>query len=101
MKQITRILLFIFLITGSVAAQNKAIKNVIVLIPDGTSLPAVSAARWYQRYNNPENQSLHIDPYLCGTILTYSSNAPIGDSAPTASAYMTGKVFTIDGGMVI
>ena len=92
MKQITCILLLIFLITGSVAAQNKAIKNVIVLIPDGTSLPAVSAARWYQRYNNPENQSLHIDPYLCGTILTYSSNAPIGDSAPTASAYMTGYV---------
>jgi Alkaline phosphatase len=60
------------------------------MIPDGTSLSAVSAARWYQRYNNPDKPNLHIDPYICGTILTYSSNAPIGDSAPTTSTYMTG-----------
>jgi len=60
------------------------------MIPDGTSLSAVSAARWYQRYSNPEKPNLNIDPYLCGTILTYSSNAPIGDSAPTTSTYMTG-----------
>jgi alkaline phosphatase len=85
--------LFLFLLLFSLSnalAQNKPVKNVILLIPDGTSLSAVSAARWYQRYLHPEQTHLNLDPYLCGSILTYSSNAPIGDSAPTTSCYMTG-----------
>ena len=90
MKRIIRISVLVFFIAGSVAAQNKAVKNVILLIPDGTSLPVVSATRWYQRYNQQNMNGLNIDPYLCGTIFTYSSNAPIGDSAPTTSCYMTG-----------
>lgn len=65
-------------------------KNVILMIPDGTSIGVVSAARWYQIYNNLGGQNLAIDPYICGTVKTFSSNAPIGDSAPTTSAYMTG-----------
>src|SRR5690606_30045221 len=32
----------------------------------------------------------HVDPYLTGTVTTFSSNAPIGDSAPTGSTYATG-----------
>ncbi len=67
----------------------KPTKNVIVMIPDGTSIGVVSAARWYKIYNNMGN-ALNIDPYICGTVKTFSSNAPIGDSAPTTSAYMTG-----------
>ena len=90
MKQFTSILLIFLFFTGSAVAQNKNVKNVIVLIPDGTSLSVVSAARWYQRCINPEKPNLNIDPYICGTVLSYSSNAPIGDSAPTTSAYMTG-----------
>jgi alkaline phosphatase len=90
MKRIIYTVVLILFITVNVIAQNKEIKNVILLIPDGTSLSVVSAARWYQRYNHPEITQLHIDPYICGTILTYSSNAPIGDSAPTTSCYMTG-----------
>lgn len=68
----------------------KPVKNVILMISDGTSLPTISLARWYQRYQHPELTHLHLDPYLCGSILTYCSNAPIGDSAPTTSCYMTG-----------
>jgi alkaline phosphatase len=60
------------------------------MIPDGTSIGVVSAARWYQIYNNLGGDNLAIDPYLCGTVKTFSSNAPIGDSAPTTSCYMTG-----------
>ncbi|GBU08173.1 alkaline phosphatase [Bacteroidales bacterium] len=67
----------------------KAVKNVIVMIPDGTSIGVISAARWYQIYNGGD-QNLFIDPYFTGTVKTFSSNAPIGDSAPTTSAYMTG-----------
>ncbi|MDO4695679.1 alkaline phosphatase [Porphyromonas sp.] len=68
----------------------KPVKNVILMIADGASLPAISLARWYQRTQDPSNIRLHIDPYISGTILTYCSNAPIGDSAPTTSCYMTG-----------
>ncbi len=66
------------------------VKNIIVMIPDGTSLSTVSLARWYQRYLNKEQTHLNIDPLLCGTVVTFSSDAPIGDSAPTTSCYMTG-----------
>ncbi len=69
----------------------KPVKNVIVLIPDGTSLATVSIARWLQWYKDPSKPNLFIDPYLCGTVRTHSSNAPIGDSAPTTSCYMTGQ----------
>lgn len=65
-------------------------KNVILMISDGTSLSTVSVSRWYQRLADPTRIYLNLDPYLSGTILTHSSNAPIGDSAPTTSAYMNG-----------
>ncbi|MFT3995723.1 MAG: alkaline phosphatase [Dysgonomonas sp.] len=69
----------------------KPTKNIILMIPDGTSIGVVSAARWYQIYNKLGSSSLAIDPYICGTVKTFSSNAPIGDSAPTTSCYMTGQ----------
>lgn len=68
----------------------KPVKNIILMIPDGCSLATVSTARWYQWMKYPEMEKLTIDPYLCGTVRTTCSNAPIGDSAPTTSAYMTG-----------
>lgn len=77
-------------------ARVKPVKNVILMIADGTSLATISTARWYQRTLDAQKQKLHLDPYMCGTVLTYCSNAPIGDSAPTTSAYMTG-VPSIDG----
>lgn len=67
----------------------KPVKNVILMIPDGTSIGVVSAARWYKIYNKIGN-GLNMDQYICGTVKTFSSNAPIGDSAPTTSTYMTG-----------
>lgn len=85
---------FLLLFVYSSNAQTKdkevrPVKNVILMIPDGTSIGVVSAARWYKTYNKLGN-SLSIDPYLCGTVQTFCSNAPIGDSAPTTSCYMTG-----------
>lgn len=68
----------------------KQIKNVIFMIPDGTSIPVVTLSRWYQWYVEGGDERLAVDPYFCGQVKTHSSNAPIGDSAPTTSAYMTG-----------
>ncbi|MDR0505994.1 MAG: alkaline phosphatase [Dysgonamonadaceae bacterium] len=66
------------------------VKNVIFMVPDGTSIPVLSLARWVQYAKDTSKTRLSIDPYLCGLVKTHSSNAPIGDSAPTMSAYMTG-----------
>ena len=74
---------------GQVPASVKPVKNVIVMLSDGTSTSVISAARWYKTYNKMGN-NLYIDPYLCGSVSTYCSNRPIGDSAPTMSCYMTG-----------
>src|SRR5574344_1030611 len=72
-------------------AQQSKIKNVIVMIPDGTSTSLLSASRWYQWYLDSTCTHLNIDPLLCGLVKTHSSDAPIGDSAPTTSCYMTGQ----------
>ena len=93
-KTITFLLLLAIIIMPAKAAdvENvKPVKNVILLIPDGTSLATVSMARWLQWYTNPDKPNLNLDPYLCGTVRTHSSNAPIGDSAPPTSSYMTGN----------
>ncbi|MCX6278527.1 MAG: alkaline phosphatase [Bacteroidetes bacterium] len=68
------------------------IKNVILMIPDGTSTSVLSLARWYKTYCSKDKTDvrLALDPYLCGMVKTHSSNSPIGDSAPTSSWYATG-----------
>lgn len=93
-KILSFLMLFALLIPTANAAdvQNvKQTKNVILFITDGTSLATISTARWLQWYNNPDKPNLFIDPYICGTVRTHSSNAPIGDSAPTTSCFMSGQ----------
>jgi len=90
MKRFFISLVTVFLIVTLVSAGKvKPTKNIIVLIPDGTSLSVLSASRWLKTYRN-EGTTLELDPYICGTVTTFCSNAPIGDSAPTTSCYMTG-----------
>lgn len=94
MKQLSILLCLISFFPGLWAQQyRKSIRptrNVILMIPDGTSIGVVSAARWYQIYNRLGTNNLALDPYICGTVKTHSSNAPIGCSAATTSCYMTG-----------
>jgi alkaline phosphatase len=80
---------YIFCSCGQTSDSVRPVKNLIVMIPDGTSLGVISAARWYQMYNH-QIETLHLDPHICGTVSTFCSDAPIGDSAPTTSCYMTG-----------
>ncbi len=79
-------------ITGRSDRPVRPVKNIILMIPDGCSLATISSARWYQWMQHPETPSLFIDPFVSGTVRTSSSNAPIGDSAPTTSCYMTGEL---------
>ena len=91
-KKMKRFVLYITLTISVLctAAQPKPIKNVILLITDGTSTSLLSAARWYQTYLDSTQTTLSIDPYICGLVRTHSSDAPIGDSAPTTSCYVSG-----------
>ncbi|MBA1335550.1 MAG: Alkaline phosphatase [Firmicutes bacterium] len=70
---------------GSVFAESSGIKNVILLIPDGMNVSAVTLARWYQ-----DGEPLAMDELACGLVRTYNSNTPIADSAPAGSAMATG-----------
>ena len=66
-------------------AQTDTVRNVIILIPDGTSSGLVTLSRWYNG-----NKPLAIDPLLCGMIKTHSSDGKLPDSAPAATAYAAG-----------
>ena len=90
MKKLLNIVLLLVIFPLFILSQEvRPVKNVIVMIPDGTSIGVYSAARWFKHYNGL-GEGLNIDPYISGTVTTFSSNAPIGDSAPTGSTYATG-----------
>ena len=85
-----RFLFFIIPFLFCFGTHAQSIKNVIFMVPDGTSSGILALARWYQFYNDTSQTRLTIDPLICGLVKNHSSNAPIGDSAPTMSWYMTG-----------
>ena len=91
-----KLLVAILILASSLfaGAQNRKPKNVIVMIPDGTSSALLSLSRWYQGYKNGDIKNippLAVDGIVCGMVRTHSSNAPIGDSAPAGSWYATGE----------
>lgn len=61
------------------------VKNVILMIPDGMSTDGVTLARWYNG-----GKALNLDSMASGLVRTYSSDAPIADSAPAGTAMATG-----------
>lgn len=92
-KKIISKSLFIITITCtcvSIQAQD-TIKNVILMIPDGTSTGLLSMSRYYAQYHDANFTQLSFDPYVCGLVITRSSDEPIGESAPTTSCFVTGQ----------
>lgn len=99
---LTKIICVIALIATNlhvVFAKNpEQVKNIIMMIPDGTSASVLTLSRLYKsgigyaEHQQIDKTHLHIDPFICGLVKTYSSDAPIGDSAPTGSTYATGVV---------
>jgi alkaline phosphatase len=63
---------------------NRNIKNVIVMVPDGCSQSIETAARWYK------GEPLNLDTIVAGTVSTYMSDSIITDSASAATAFSTG-----------
>lgn len=65
-------------------AEDGKVKNVIMMVMDGTSSTATTLARWYKGSN------LALDEMVTGGFRTYSSESAITDSAPAATAFATG-----------
>ena len=80
----TIFLLFLSLMLP-VSATDSHNANVILMIPDGQSIPATTLARWYK------GSSLAIDEMDSGSVRTYSMFTPITDSAAAATAMATGQ----------
>lgn len=79
-------------------AANGKTKNLIVLIGDGMGPAQVSAARYYQQYENGV-KALNLDPYYVGQATTYADRGEDGgtivsgivtDSASAGTAFATG-----------
>lgn len=66
------------------AGDGAAIKNVIILIPDGMANDATALSRWYK------GSSLTLDQMASGLVRTHSADAAIADSAPAGTAFATG-----------
>jgi alkaline phosphatase len=61
-----------------------AIRNVIIMIPDGMSVAGTTLARFVK------GGALALDELSCGLVGTWNSDGTIADSAPAGSAYSTG-----------
>lgn len=60
-------------------------KNVIIMIPDGMSIEALTTARWMT-----DNYSFTFDSWATELVKTNNSSTPIADSAPAGTAIATG-----------
>ncbi|MGR5589772.1 alkaline phosphatase [Peptoniphilus grossensis] len=60
-------------------------KNVIMMIPDGMSIEALTTARWMTK-----DKKFVMDDMATGLVRTNNSNTPIADSAPAATAMAAG-----------
>lgn len=95
MRKLFRLLFVVLFVSTFIplsAQQQGEVKNIILMIPDGTSVNVLSIARWYQQYVEQDEVRLAVDPYICGLVRSSSSDTPIGDSAPTMSCYVTGQL---------
>ena len=70
----------------------KPVRNVILMIPDGTPTGLLSVTRWVNWYKELTRTNLSIDPYLCGFVRSNTAIGPIADSGSSASCYLSGHV---------
>ena len=79
------VVLVTYLLSPSLAhAFEQRFKNVIVMVPDGCSSAAATAARWYK------GSPLALDRMALGGMRTYDAGSLVPDSAPAATAFATG-----------
>lgn len=67
------------------AKEKDEVKNVIMLVMDGSSSSVSTLARWYK------GENLALDNILTGGVRTYSAESAITDSGPAGTALATGN----------
>lgn len=78
--------LILTILSGIPALSAEApVKNVIIMVPDGTGVTHTTLARWYQG-----GTPLALDEMAAGLVRCYSAESAITDSAPAATAMATG-----------
>lgn len=70
---------------GTTNINTKQPRNVIMMVMDGTSVGAVTLARWYK------GRDLNLDRMMTGAVRTYSAESAITDSAAASTALATGN----------
>ena len=84
---------------AAASQSNSNIRNIIVMIPDGTAQSAYNLARWYKSYDPAASTvdpsvRLHLDDYASALVRTWwQKDGVVGmitDSAPAATAMATG-----------
>ena len=84
-----------------IATRDRGIKNIILMIPDGMSMPATTLAR-FMRPDNPSDAeedwtftgqigNLELDNHFQARMRTAWAGGPITDSAPAGTAMATGR----------
>ena len=68
----------------------KPARNVILMIPDGTSTSILSLAKWYGRYLGDPDFELNVKDHVCGLMSSITSGGIIPGSAAAMSAIVTG-----------
>ncbi len=66
--------------------RTKRIKNIIVMIPDGTSISHMTLSRWYN-----SGKKLAVDNIITGLVRTHWKDGIITDSAASGTAFSTGN----------
>ncbi|EGC29834.1 hypothetical protein DICPUDRAFT_42309 [Dictyostelium purpureum] len=70
--------------------------NIIMMVGDGMGPASLTMARISFSKDFTEEKSLFLDPYLVGTVRTYSHSNDVTDSAAAATAYASGIKTTND-----
>lgn len=79
------VLIFTILAGTPAISAETPVKNVIIMVPDGTGVTHTTLARWYQG-----GVPLALDEMAAGLVRCYSAESAITDSAPAATAMATG-----------
>jgi len=67
------------------------VNNLILMIPDGCSVGALSFTRLYLEHRDSAFHGLAFDSLVCGMVRTHSALGPIGESSSAITAIVTGK----------
>jgi alkaline phosphatase len=76
--------------------RGRGIRNVIVMIPDGCDQSVLTAARWYKKYVQGDDEPLALDKMgVTGMVKTYMANSVVTGSAAAGTAFATGHKTTV------